>query len=123
MPLAFKVDEDLPLDVAERLRTSGFDATTVSEQALSGTPDEALWPIVQREGRCLVTADKGFANAQVHPPGTHAGIILFRLPQESRAGYVRLTDILLASGILDTAKGAIVVVSPDTVRVHRGSTK
>jgi predicted nuclease of predicted toxin-antitoxin system len=120
MAISFKVDEDLPVEVAERLRVAGHDVTTVREQSLSGTTDAELWPIIQREQRCLVTADKGFANAQMHPPGTHAGIVLFRLLQESREGYSRLADLLIASGRWQDAQGAIVVVTPDVVRVHRG---
>jgi predicted nuclease of predicted toxin-antitoxin system len=69
--MKFKVDEDLPSDIAEALRAAGQDATTVREEGLSGTPDESLWEHSQAERRCLVTADKGFANPLVHPPGTH----------------------------------------------------
>ncbi|MCI0365989.1 MAG: DUF5615 family PIN-like protein [Phycisphaerales bacterium] len=115
----FKVDEDLPLEVAEILRGAGHDARTVVEQKLGGAKDEQLWKIVQSESRCLVTADKGVANAKLHPAGDHAGIILFRLPRENRAGSVRLARSLLLSGKLDTAAGAIVVVGPESMRIHR----
>lgn len=96
MPLRFKIDEDLPREVAECFRTAGFDAQTVIEESLGGASDELLWEHAQREQRCLVTADKGIADKRKHPPGTHPGIILLRLPRESRAGYVRLADSMLA---------------------------
>ena len=67
----------------------------------------------------LFTADKGFANARDYPPGSHAGVVLFRLPRESRAGYIRLAEFLLARVKLDDVVGAIVVVSPDAIRVLR----
>lgn len=68
----------------------------------------------------LITADKGFANAQAHPPGTHAGIVLMRLPRESRAAYLQLTRRLLDGLDLETISGAIVVAAPDAIRVYRG---
>jgi hypothetical protein len=67
----------------------------------------------------LLTADKRFANARVYPPGSHAGVVLFRLPRESRAGYIRLAEFLLAHVDLIDIIGAIVVVAPDLIRIHR----
>jgi hypothetical protein len=67
----------------------------------------------------LFTADEGFANARRYPPGSHAGVVLFRLRRESRAGYIRLAEFLLSELKLDEIIGAIVVVSPDAIRVLR----
>lgn len=120
MPVAFKVDEDLPAEVAELLRSAGHDAQTVIQQGLGGTADKQLWDVVQREHRCLITADKGFANAEMFPPKTHGGIVLLRLPREGRAGYVSLIELLLKSVDLLSAIGAIVVVTPAGIRIHRG---
>lgn len=119
MAVAFKVDEDLPTEVAQNLLGAGHDARTVREQGLGGSADERLWELLQIEKRCLVTADKGFANAQKHPPGTHAGIVLFRLPRESRNGYVRLAKLLLKSEQIELVRGTITVVTPDAIRIHR----
>ena len=119
MSVPVKVDEELPGDIASLCRAASHDATTVYLQGHSGLPDERLWPIVQQEQRMLLTADKGFANARDYPPGSHAGVVLFRLPRESRAGYIRLGEFLLAQLKLDNVVGAIVVVSPDAIRVLR----
>ncbi|MBK8270780.1 MAG: DUF5615 family PIN-like protein [Planctomycetes bacterium] len=119
MAIRFKIDEDLPGEIANLLRIAGHDALSVVEQKLTGTKDEALWPIIQSESRCLLTADKGFADIRRHPPGSHAGIILFRLPRESRAGYIRLAEFLLRSFDLAEVSGTLVVVSPAAIRVHR----
>jgi predicted nuclease of predicted toxin-antitoxin system len=120
MAVRFKIDEDLPTEVAEALRSAGHDAITVHEQHLSRTKDDQLWPIVQEERRCLVTADKGFANAQLRPPGTTCGIVLLRLPRESREGYVKLIQAFIASERVETSTRVITVVSPDSLRIHRG---
>ena len=116
----FKVDEDLPEEVAILFRAVGHDAHTVGNQQLQGCPDEELWAVVQRENRCLVTADKGFGDPRRHTQTAHGGIVLFRLPRESRAGYVRLTEQLLAGYNLEEIRGTILVVTPQAIRVHRG---
>src|SRR4051812_23395328 len=84
MSLSVKVDEDLPAEIATLLSAAGHDAKSVYAQGHSGLPDDQLWRIVQQEQRMLFTADKGFANARDYPPGSHAGVVLFRLPRESR---------------------------------------
>lgn len=116
--VSFKIDEDLPVEVAARLCDAGYDAKTVVEQGLSGSLDSALWRMVQREERCLITADKGFASATAYPPGTHQGIILLRSPRESRGAYVGLIEQLIASQLLDDVTGSIIVARPDAIRRH-----
>jgi hypothetical protein len=119
MSVSIKVDEDLSAEIAHRLCAAGHDATTVYLQGHTGIPDNLLWSKVQDERRLLFTADKGFANARDYPPGSHVGVVLFRLPRESRAGYIRLVDFLLKELNLDDINGAIVVVSPDSIRILR----
>jgi hypothetical protein len=105
MTVPVKVDEDLPGDIANLCKAAGHDAMTVYLQGYTGFADDQLWPKVQQEQRMLFTADKGFANARNYPPGSHAGVVLFRLPRESRAGYMRLAEFLLAHVALDDIAG------------------
>jgi hypothetical protein len=42
------------------------------------------------------------------------------LPRESRAGYVRLTELLMEKLDMASVVGAIVVVTPAAIRIHRG---
>jgi hypothetical protein len=66
-----------------------------------------LWPIIQSERRCLFTADKGFADVRLRQSGEHHGVVLFRLPYESRAGYMRLVEYCLAHSRQDDLSGAL----------------
>jgi hypothetical protein len=116
MPVRIKIDEDLPAEIASWLGAAGHDAQTVYLQGHTGLPDQQLWP---SEQRILLTADKGFANARDYPSGSHAGVALFRLRRESRAGYIRLAEFLLAQVRLEEIAKAIVVVSPDAIRILR----
>lgn len=119
MSLRIKVDEDLPRAIAEMFRQAGHDAVTVSDQRISGYPDEKLWQVIQREQRLLITADVAIADVRHHPPGSHAGVVLLRLQDETRIGYRELAQRLLSSDRLSEISRAITVVSIDRIRIRR----
>jgi len=73
MTARLKVDEDLPREIAELLNTHGYDAVTVRDQGWTGSADDDLWQRIQKEGRWLVTADKGLpTSACIHRAHTPA---------------------------------------------------
>jgi predicted nuclease of predicted toxin-antitoxin system len=80
--------------------------------------DDELWARVQREGRCLVTADKEFADLRRNSPGSHAGLILLRSSEEARAEYLRLADMALKHLKLNETGGAVVVVTRHGDRIR-----
>lgn len=102
-----------------RLRAAGHDAHTVKEQGCVGAADEDLWKLVQTEERILVTADKGFVDPRTVGAHSHHGIVLLRLPQESRCGYIRLIELLLGGMEMEAVRGSVVTVSPAAIRIHR----
>jgi predicted nuclease of predicted toxin-antitoxin system len=97
----------------------GYEATTVLAQGWRGLPDEHLWPRVQLESRFLVTADKGFADLRSYPPGSHAGILLLRLDEESRRGYIELVGRVLQQLDIATHGGDVIVASLRGIRVRK----
>jgi len=115
-----KVDEDLPGAVAALLREAGHDAQTVTEESLGGASDARIWTRVQREGRLLVTGDKGFADIRRHPPRTHPGIVLLRPREDGIRPVVELMDGLLAKCPLEQVAGCVTVVTPSGIRIRRG---
>jgi predicted nuclease of predicted toxin-antitoxin system len=114
-----KVDEDLPGQIADLLAARGHDTATVAEQGWQGTPDNILWSSIQNERRWLITADKGFADLRRYPPGSHCGVILLRIPEESRRSYMKLAALTLDRVDLDSLGGAVVVATGRGVRIRR----
>ncbi len=55
--MKFKIDENLPADVAEILEQSGYDAVTVLDQQLVGMGDLELVSLCCKEDRALITLD------------------------------------------------------------------
>jgi len=80
----FKIDENLPVEVAELLKQAGYDAATVSEQNLIGTSDTKLAALCQKEKRTIVTLDTDFADIRTYPPDRFCGIIVMRLNRQDK---------------------------------------
>lgn len=72
--MKFKVDENLPIEVAELLQESGHDAATVLDQQMSGETDTSLTAVCQREKRAIITLDLDFADICTYPPDQFAGL-------------------------------------------------
>ncbi len=122
MGLLVKVDEDLSPAVCEPLVTRGYDLRTVVGQGWSGTSDADLWPKIVAEGVFFITADKGFGDVRVYPPGTHPGILVLRPARESIAAYRDLLAETLAAVELRNLTGSVSVASASGLRSRRPET-
>lgn len=121
MSVGVKVDEDLPVQMAELFIAHGYDAKTVVGQGWRGVADDVLWQRIQTEGRWLVTGDKGFADLRSHPPGSHSGVLLLRPQEESRRAYLELLEAALEQLDLDHSSGSVAVVTHRGLRIRRPS--
>jgi predicted nuclease of predicted toxin-antitoxin system len=79
-----KLDENLPVELAELFTAAGHPAETVIGEGLGGKADEEVFSLCQAEGLVLVTLDLSFADIREHPPGTHAGIIVLRYAKQDK---------------------------------------
>ena len=82
--MKFKIDENLPVEIAELLIKSGHNAKTVKEQQLKGTKDSVLINLCKQENRALVTLDIDFSDITTYPPEEYAGIIVLRVGSQSK---------------------------------------
>ncbi len=114
--MKFKVDENLPVEVAERFRELGHDAGTVIEENLAGAPDTEIVAAAAAEARILVTLDKGIANLVRHPPGRHHGVILFRPGALGRRSVVEFIGDRLPALLDFHLEGKITVVTDRGIR-------
>jgi len=116
-----KVDEDLPGAAAVLLRDRGLDTATVIEQGMCGFKEAALWAAVQAEQRFLVTADKGFADIRIFPPGAHADILLLRPDDGGIRPILELLEKVLSGCDLEHLLGAVAEATPRGIRIRRAS--
>jgi len=118
-----KVDEDLPTAISQLLRAAEYEAATVLQQGMGGWKDAEVWKAVQAEQRYLITADKGFGDIRVYPPGTPAGILVLRPDEDGIRPMVELIQQTLRSYTLDVLAGSVTVVTPRGIRVRRPSSE
>lgn len=64
--MRFKVDENLPVELAQELRVAGYDSVTVAEQQLTGSTDPLLSEVCKTEGRVFVALDLDFADIRTY---------------------------------------------------------
>jgi predicted nuclease of predicted toxin-antitoxin system len=117
--MRIKLDENIATSAADRLRELGHDVHTVIEEELSGHVDSEVWAAAQREGRFLITQDLDFSDQRVFAAGSHAGVLLVRLPD---AEQWRISDYLVAwfsAPDASTWERCFVVATPTKVRVRR----
>jgi predicted nuclease of predicted toxin-antitoxin system len=116
-----KLDENLPKRLVSVLIDLGHDVDTVVGEGLKGAKDEVLWPAVQKAGRFLITKDLEFSDARRYPPGTHRGILVFRLSDDrSRVVALRLELVFRAESV-EAWGGCLVIVTDHKVRVRRST--
>jgi hypothetical protein len=80
--MKFKLDENLPRELADDLLRPGHDADTVDSEGLAGAEDATVVEAARGSGRILMTLDKGIASLLQYPVNEHGGVMLFR-PDES----------------------------------------
>jgi len=117
----FKIDENLPIEVVELITASGHDALSVVDQGLGGASDPSIAQACIAEERVLVTLDTDFSDIQAYPPGSHPGIIVFRLARQDKRTVLDVTKRLLVALETDVLTGALWVVDERRIRVRENT--
>lgn len=117
--MKFKIDENLPAEVAELLRSAGHDAVSVLDQNLGGAADPGVAEICRAEGRIVVTLDIGFADMRQYPPQDYAGLIVLRMKRQDKPSILRAFGRAMRVFSLEPVTGALWIVEEERVRIRR----
>ena len=118
--MRFKIDENLPVEVAELLGQTGHDAVSVFDQHLEGSADPAIASVCQQEHRCLVTLDKDFADIRTYPPEQFYGLIVLRLNHQNKPYVLDIIEDVLKLLASEPLEQHLWIVEEGRVRI-RGS--
>ena len=123
--MKIKLDENMPDDLAELLRSFGQGVATVAEENLSGAADPVILQKATEEDRMLMTFDLGFADVRRFPIGSHGGMVVFRFHDQRWSAMKEPVERLLASGLLQKLRQGLAIVDETRVRfrVSRESDK
>jgi predicted nuclease of predicted toxin-antitoxin system len=118
-----KLDENLPLRLATRLRDVGHDVQTVHDERLVGHSDIEIWQAAQKESRFLITQDLDFSDSRKFVPGSHHGILLLRLHSPNRKSLIgRVVEIFQKESVGDWSR-CFVVATERKIRVLKPQSK
>jgi len=116
--MLFKIDENLPVELAEMLAAAGHDALTVYDQKLAGEPDELISGVCRDEKRAIVTLDGGFANIYEYRPAQFSGIIVLRLKNQDKFNVVTVFHKVLPLFETEPLSGKLWIVDESKVRIR-----
>ena len=116
--MKFKIDENLPIEVAQLLREAGHDVYSVHEQGLVGAKDQVLAEACQSENRAIVTLDTHFADIRTYPPGDYSGLVVLRLTHQDKPHVLEVMNRALKLFSSETLEGKLWIVDEKRVRVR-----
>jgi len=116
--MKFKIDENLPLEFAQVLRSAGYDAATVVEEELSGAADPDVLSACWSEDRAIVTLDVDFADIRLCPPEETPGIIVFRVRSQDKQHLLSCLHRVIPFLEKESLKGRLWIVEEDRIRIR-----
>ncbi len=116
--MRFKVDENLPNEVARLLAEAGHDASTVLEEGIGGAPDEEIaWRCLDEE-RALITLDVGFADIRLYPPEKYLGLVVLRLERQDKGHVLHVISRMLGALDIEDLRGRLWIVDEKRIRIR-----
>ena len=116
--MKFKIDENMPVEIADLLRQTGYDATTVLEQGLGGCPDEDLASVCQKETRVLITLDTDFADIRAFPPKQYYGLIVLRIKRHDKTYVRQILSRLIRKLSTEPLERRLWIVEENRIRIR-----
>ena len=116
--MRIKLDENIPEALAQLLESTGHEVLTVAEEGLSGAGDPDVLGAAASERRLLMTFDTDFADIREYPPGSHAGIVVFRLEDQRWAVLREPARKLVSLDILERLDGGLAIVDEMRIRIR-----
>jgi predicted nuclease of predicted toxin-antitoxin system len=117
---SFVADEDMSVTVARVLRDAGHEAIHVREAGMQGASDSEVFLFAQGRNAILVTEDLDFSDIRAYPLGTHAGIVVLRMPDNvAYALRGRRVAEAIQDELDDGLEGCLLIVEPASARLRR----
>jgi predicted nuclease of predicted toxin-antitoxin system len=116
--MRIKLDENMPEALAQLLQSAGHEVSTVADEGLSGASDADVLGAATSDGRLLMTFDTDFADIRQYPPGSHAGIVVFRLEDQRWAVLQELARKLVDLRLLERIDRGLAIVDEVRIRIR-----
>lgn len=116
--MKFKIDENLPAEVADLLREEGLEAVTALDQKLGGARDPDIAAACKREERALVTLDAGIGDIRAYPPEHFPGLVVLRLQRQDKPHLLGVVRRLIPMFSTEPLASRLWIVEEGRVRIR-----
>jgi len=110
--LKLYLDQMLRVDVAEALRTEGYDVLRAYETGQARADDEEILEKAISENRILITLDEHFGDWVILPLSKHPGVIRLKVNPTTSKNIIELLLPFLRLYSFDQFKNHLVILSP-----------
>ena len=117
--MKIKLDETLPGSAKAVLTGAGHDVDSVEDEGLAGADDPTVSAEATKVERLVITLDRGFGDTQRYPPGSHAGILVLRVDDQSAISVCATLGELIGSNEIEQLAGCVAVYRNGELRVRR----
>ena len=118
--MRIKLDENLPVELADDLRSLGHLVDTVADEGVEGRADPLVADAARQARRCLFSLDKGLGDIRRYVPKAYYGIVLFRFKRAGRNAVRRgVLDLLPAIEARQPSRGLLLVAGDSGIRVRK----
>jgi len=114
--MKFLANENVPLELVNELKNSGYDILRVDE-VKKGMKDHEVLDLSFKEKRILITFDRDFGKLAVKEGKDTVGIILLRIPPKS-IQYIKDRLVLLFDKIKEL-EGKFIVMEEHLIRERK----
>jgi predicted nuclease of predicted toxin-antitoxin system len=116
--MKFKIDENLPIELADLLQNEGYDASTIYSESLKGAKDPTVIAVCQQEQRVLITLDLDFADIHRYSPQDYAGIIVLRVYRQDKSYLMSFFQKLIPAISQHPLKGHLWIAEEGKLRIR-----
>jgi len=116
--LAFKADENMPVEATRLLQEAGIDALSVHDQSMVGATDDSISIVCRAENRALITLDLDFADIRAYPPDEFAGLVVLRLERQDKPHVLNVLSRLIPQLNEDELRGKLWIVTERSIRIR-----
>ena len=117
--MRFLLDANIPYS-AKRIFSKSDAVSHVRDVGLANASDEEIIKRALKDDALLVTRDMDFANIIFHPIGTHAGVIVIRVPPYFIAVHInKMLKQFFSKIDKQVLPRAITIVEPGQYRIRR----
>lgn len=116
--MRFKIDENLPAEIAGLLQLAGHDALTVIDQKLTGEDDARILAICKQEKRALVTLDLDFSDARSYRPHEYSGLVVLRLYKQDKPHVLATISRIIPIFEREQVERRLWIVEENRIRIR-----